>query len=71
MKNKLNVKTGTKDNVFDNGDNAKGKGMIKTSDKTPNFNDSDKEVAAQMTSLGATSANISSKDIGCLQLPDS
>ena len=60
----------TTDIFFDNGGNAKENGGTKTSDKTSNFNDSDKGVAPQMTSLGATSADISSKDIGCLQLPD-
>ena len=59
-----------KDIVFDNGGNAKEKGGTKTSDKMSNFNNSDKGVAAQMTSLGATSADISSKNIRCLQLPD-
>ena len=52
--------TGTKDISFDNGDNAKGKGVIKTSDKTPNFNNSDKEVANEPW---VTSANVSLKDI--------
>ena len=60
----------TKDIVFDNGGNATEKGGTKTSDKMSNFNNSDEGVAAQMTTLGATSADISSKDIGCLQLSD-
>ena len=54
----------TKDIVFDNGGNAKEKVGTKTSDKMSNCNNSDEGVAAQMTSLGATSADISSKDIG-------
>ena len=62
---------GTSDIVIDNGGNTKEKGGTKTSDKAPNFNDCDKEVATQMTSRGATSASVSLKDIGCLKLPDS
>ena len=65
------LRRGTKDIVFDNGGNAKDKEGTKTSDKAPNFNDSDKEVAAQMTSLGPTSADVSLRDIGCLKLLDS
>ena len=49
--------------VYDNGDNSKEKGGTKTSDKAPNFNNSDKEVAAD-DKPWATSANISLKDIG-------
>ena len=65
------LRQGTTDIVIDNGGNSKEKGGTKTSDKAPNFNYCDKEVAAQMTSLGETSANVSLKDIGCLKLPDS
>ena len=46
LKNKVSVKNGrTKEIVYDDGDNAKEKGGTKTSDKAPNFTNSDKEVA--------------------------
>ena len=70
MKNLLSVKKGgMKEIVYDDGDNSKEKGGTKNSDKAPTSKTLTRRWL-QMLSLGVTSANVSLKDIGCLQLPN-